>query len=87
MAQTSRYAIISLILGIASISLFWIYGVGIVLGILAIVFGILALKQIKKEKLAGKGMAIGGIITGCVPLILLLAIGILAYYGVSTPVI
>ncbi len=85
MVETSKSAITSLILGIVSIPFIWIFGLGIILGILAIIFGIISLKKIKKEKLAGKSMAIAGLITGCIPLIWLLSIGILAYIGILTP--
>jgi len=85
MVETSKFAIISLILGIISIPFIWIFGVGILLGILAIIFGIISLKKINKEKLAGKSMAIAGILIGCIPIIWLLSIGILAYLGILTP--
>ena len=85
MVETSNSAITSLILGIVSIPLIWIFGLGILLGILAIIFGIISLKKINKEKLAGKSMAIAGILTGCIPIIWLLIIGILAYLGILNP--
>ena len=85
MVDTSNFATTSLILGIVSIPLIWVFGIGILLGILAIIFGIISLKKIKKEKLAGKSMAIAGIITGCIPIMWILSIGILAYFGILTP--
>ena len=71
MAQTGRQqqqqslAIASLICGLLSITLGVICG-GPVLGIAAIVLGIIALMQNKSDpqRYGGKGLAIGGIITG-----------------------
>jgi len=85
MVETSNSAITSLILGIVSIPFIWVFGIGIILGILSIIFGIISLRNIKKEKLAGKNMAIAGIITGCISIILVLFIVILAYFGILTP--
>ncbi|MFA5142335.1 MAG: DUF4190 domain-containing protein [Candidatus Woesearchaeota archaeon] len=85
MVETSNFAIASLILGIISIPFIELFGLGVILGILAIILGRHSLKQIKRKKLAGKGMAIAGIITGGIPLIWLLSIGLLAYFGVLSP--
>ena len=85
MVETSKSAITSLILGIVSIPFIYLFGLGIILGILAIIFGIISLKKIRKGKLAGKGMAIAGIITGFIPIIWILSIGVLAYLGILTP--
>ena len=53
-------AIASLVLGIIS----FIPLIGLLLGLLAIIFGIISLVQIKKRKLSGKGLAITGIVLG-----------------------
>jgi hypothetical protein len=70
-------AIASLILGIISIPTISLLGVG---AITAIVLGVIALGRIKKEPAAysGKNMAIAGITTGAVSLLLTLFFGILA---------
>lgn len=66
--RTSGLAIASMVLGIV-----WIYWVG---SILAIVFGHIAISQMRKdETLRGRGMAIAGLVLGYVGLgILVLAI-------------
>jgi hypothetical protein len=64
MAKKLGLAITSLVLGIASIPLLFLYGAGFLFGIAALVLGIIALNQIKKQKKEGKGMAIAGIATG-----------------------
>jgi hypothetical protein len=78
--KTSGMAIASLILGICGISLF------------AIIFGIVAINQIKKSNgfITGKGMAIAGIILGIISIIvtiIIIAVVVVAapnisYYGI-----
>jgi len=76
-------AIASLILGIAGMIL-----IPVIASILAIVFGILGLNQIKKNNEKGKGMAIAGLILGIVGfvvLFILVFVGAMAYFGVLSP--
>jgi type II secretory pathway pseudopilin PulG len=75
-------AVASLVLGIISIPTLGLLGVG---AITAIVLGSVALNRIKKEPAThgGKGMAIAGIITSAVSLLLIAIIGIMA--AVMTP--
>jgi hypothetical protein len=70
--KTSGFAITSLVLGI--LSLFPNPVSGIPLGILALIFGILANKKIKQGLMQGKGLALTGIITGAVGLVIGLVI-------------
>src|SRR5262245_33581333 len=80
--QTSKgLAVASLILGILSIPTLGLLGVG---AITAIVLGSIALNRIKKEPAAygGKGMAIAGIITSAVALLLSVVFGLLAAIAV-----
>ncbi|MFC9558566.1 hypothetical protein [Agromyces sp. NPDC056965] len=60
------FSIASLVLGIAGILLVWVLGLGLLLAVAAIVFGILGLKR-------SRGLAIAGIVTGG----LSLAVGLL----------
>jgi hypothetical protein len=68
-------AILSLVFGIAAITFGWICG-GLVLGILAIIFGFVALAQTKKNpaQYGGKPLAIGGLVSGGIVLLVHLAI-------------
>lgn len=60
-------AIAALILGISSLAaLLMLPGIGIVIGILAIIFAIIAFKELKKRRQLGQGMAIAGLICGIV---------------------
>jgi hypothetical protein len=58
--RTNRLAIASLVLGIV-----WVYWIG---SVLAIVFGFVARDQIGRSGQRGGGMAIAGIVLGCVGL-------------------
>jgi hypothetical protein len=58
-------AIASMVVGIVGILMFWLYAI---VPIVAIVFGHVALSQIKKRGQEGRGMAIAGIVTGYVGL-------------------
>lgn len=62
----SGFAIASMVLGII-----WVYWVG---SILALVFGYVALRQIRRTSQQGSGMAIAGIVLGWVGIATLLAI-------------
>jgi len=54
--STNGMAIASMVLGIV-----WVYWVG---SILALIFGYVALNEIRRSKQAGEGMAIAGIVLG-----------------------
>lgn len=65
--QSNGMATASLILGICSIVLFWVWFIGIIAGILAIVFAVVAKNKIKQNKaLGGAGAAKAGLITGII---------------------
>ncbi|MBE9913567.1 DUF4190 domain-containing protein [Paenibacillus donghaensis] len=65
--QTNGKAITALVLGIISIVILWL---GAILGILAIIFASLALKDIKRRHQGGRGLAIGGLVCGIVSIVL-----------------
>ena len=79
----SGFAITSLVLGILSylINILYLFIVPIIVPILSIVFGILALRDIKKDNKKGKGLAITGIVISVIVLLILLAIVILGLGG------
>jgi len=78
--KTPGLAIASLVMGIFSL-----YGLG---SILAIIFGIISLNKIKKDKnLKGEGFAIAGIVLGIVGIIVLTILLTIFYVGETfTPV-
>src|SRR5687767_4503157 len=66
-------AVASLILGILGIfTAFFLLG-GL-LGLIAVILGIVALGKIKRGEAGGRGMAIGGIVTGALAMLLALVI-------------
>ena len=70
-AKSNGMGIAALVLGILSIPAAFFAGVpGILLGLLAIVFGILGLRKVKARRADNKGMAIAGLVTGIVGLVL-----------------
>ncbi len=87
-AQTSGYAIASLVLGILSI-VPGVYLGGLVMGILAIVFSRMAMTRIKAQpgSINGQGLATAGLVTGIVGLSLsvmvILIFGAIAGIGLA----
>lgn len=74
----SGFAITSLVLGIVS----FIPLVGLLLGLLAIIFGIIAKSKIKKGLYLGKGLSTAGIILGVLGILVTVALyGSLFYFG------
>jgi len=73
--QQTTIAVLSLVFGVASITIGWLC-FGLPLGILAIILGFVALSQIKRkpEQYGGKPLAIGGMVTGGIMLLVQLAI-------------
>lgn len=61
--EKKGFCIASLVLGIVALVFFCLWYISIPCGILAIIFGILGIKTVNK------GMAIAGLITGCIGLI------------------
>ncbi len=81
--KTSGKAITSLVTGIVSLPAVCCWPLGVILGILGIVFGILARKDIAASagQQKGAGMALAGIITGIVAIILIAVVLVLAATG------
>ncbi len=69
MAETSGFAVASLVLGILGLILGWIPFFGWIMVLLALVFGIIGLIKSKKSG-KGKGMAIAGIILSIVSMVI-----------------
>lgn len=67
------FCVASMILGIIALVLFCLFYISIPCAILAIIFGILGLKS------TGKGMAVAGLVTGSIGLIVTIAIIVIAF--------
>ncbi len=74
-------AVASMVLGIVSIPTCFAWGLGIIPGILAVIFGFVARSQGAVGSRPGSGQALAGIILGMIPIVLLLggiAVGLFA---------
>jgi hypothetical protein len=65
-SASQSLALVSLCLGLASITIGWCCSTGLLLAPAALITGIIALVQINKDPAhyGGRGLAIGGVITG-----------------------
>lgn len=70
--KTNSLAIAALVCGICG----FIY---VVPGILGIIFGVVSVRQIKRDRSEGRGMAIAGIVTGAVWLVLYSALFLIVF--------
>ena len=66
--RTSGMCIAALVLGIVSIpGSFIVYGVlGLILGVLAVIFAILGIRSTRRPEVKGRGLAIAGLVCGIV---------------------
>ncbi len=62
--QSNGLAIAALVLGVAAILLFWTVIGGVVLGVLAVVFGIIGARRARGGRAPHKGIAIAGAVLG-----------------------
>ncbi|MGW7054569.1 DUF4190 domain-containing protein [Streptomyces sp. NPDC054887] len=69
-APANGYGITAMVLGIIAVTFFCAYGLGIILGILALIFGILGRKRVQRGEATNAGMALAGIILGVVGFVL-----------------
>ncbi|MFI8292503.1 DUF4190 domain-containing protein [Streptomyces sp. ms191] len=56
----------SMVLGIIATAGFCLYGLGAILGILALIFGVIGLKKAGRGEATNRGMAIAGIVLGAI---------------------
>lgn len=81
--ETSNLAVSSLVLGILTLVFFWVPYLAIITGIIAVIQGIINVAQHR----AGQGMAVAGIVTGALGvlislfLVFLFLVGLSMYYG------
>ena len=79
----SNLAVTSLVLGILaillSILLFWAFYIAFILGVIGLIMGIVSIAQHRE----GKGLAVAGIITSSIGLLISLVIGFLIILGLA----
>ncbi|MFE0702811.1 DUF4190 domain-containing protein [Streptomyces sp. NPDC058872] len=56
----------AMVLGIVAVAGFCLYGLGMILGILALIFGVIGLKKVGRGEATNRGMAIAGIVLGAI---------------------
>ena len=83
--RTAGLAITALVLGIVGIVTSCV-GIGLLLGIAAVILGVIALGQTKQPQVQGRGMAIGGIGTGVVAVLATIALGVM-WFALTVPVL
>ncbi|RJQ80898.1 DUF4190 domain-containing protein [Amycolatopsis panacis] len=64
------FGVTALVLGILALVLCWTVWGGIVLGVLALIFGILGIKRANRGEATNKGMSISGVVTGSIGLVI-----------------
>ncbi len=69
-APANGYGVAAMVLGIIAVTFFCAYGLGVILGILALIFGILGRKRVQRGEATNNGMALAGIILGVVGFVL-----------------
>jgi hypothetical protein len=72
--RTDGVAIAALVVGILAILMSWIPVLGAIVGVTALVLGLVGRSRINKSGAGGKGMAVTGIATGAVAIVINLAI-------------
>ncbi|MGW6392705.1 DUF4190 domain-containing protein [Streptomyces sp. NPDC055103] len=61
--------ITSMVLGIIAVAGFCLYGLGVILGILALIFGIIGMKKAGRGEATNRGMALAGVILGSIGIV------------------
>lgn len=69
-APRNGFGVTALVLGILALVLCWTVWGGIVLGVLALIFGILGVKRANRGEATNKGLSISGIVTGSIGLVI-----------------
>ncbi|MCH1866091.1 DUF4190 domain-containing protein [Nocardioides sp. CFH 31398] len=76
--QGKGMAVTALILGVLALLLCWTVIGGVLLGLPALILGLIASSRAKKGKAGGRGLAITGWVTGLLGLVLAIALTVLA---------
>lgn len=81
--QGNGMAVASMVLGILAVVLCWIWFLGGILALLAIIFGAVGMSKAKKIGGRGKGAAVAGLVLGVIGIVLAVIIIIMAVIAVS----
>ncbi|MEV3993432.1 DUF4190 domain-containing protein [Streptomyces sp. NPDC049837] len=69
-APANGMGITALVLGIIAVVVFCLWGLGVILGVLALIFGIIGRKKAQRGEANNHGMALAGIILGAVGIVI-----------------
>jgi len=83
-APRNGAGIAALILGVLSILLFWLLGLGLVPGVIGLVLGIVGLRRARRGRATNRGSALGGVITSIVGIVLSLVVAVVLAVVVGT---
>lgn len=75
--------ITAMVLGIVATVLFCLYGLGIVLGVLALIFGFIGRARVRRGEATNGGMALAGIILGAVGVVISAVFLALVIYAIN----
>ncbi|MER7520200.1 DUF4190 domain-containing protein [Streptomyces sp. NPDC126499] len=75
----------AMVLGIIAVAGFCFYGLGAILGILALIFGVIGLKKANRGEATNRGMAIAGIVLGAIGTLVGAVVGFLLWAVATNP--
>lgn len=77
-------AVAALVFGILALLTCWLPVIGLILGILAIIFGVIGRNRVRRMQATNKGAATAGLVLGVLSLIINLIISVLFFLGLAT---
>lgn len=89
--QTNGLAVAGLVCGVIGLVFFWTFWLGIILGILGVIFGAIAMSRARAWAMPGRGMGLAGVICGGVAILfsivwVALIAAVFVDFGVDVPV-
>ena len=83
-AKTQGFSVTALVTGIVGLVFCWVPGLNLTLGVVATVFGTLAVRNERRGRTGGKGMAVAGLVTGIITVVIAASLLIIAATAVSS---
>lgn len=81
--QQNGVAIAAMVTGIVSLVFFWLFFIGIPAGIVGVILGFVGLNKSKQMNGVGRGMAITGLVTGAIGIVVSVVIIVIAAVTVN----
>ncbi|MFB7533224.1 DUF4190 domain-containing protein [Streptomyces sp. NPDC056178] len=83
-APANGLGIAAMVLGIIAVAGFCMWGLGVVLGVLALIFGIIGRGRVRRNEATNGGMALAGIILGSIGIVISGAFLALMIWGIAS---